>query len=336
MEKILTVVVPVFKVEQYINKCLDSLLISDELMKKIEVLVINDGTPDHSAVLAKEYEKRFPETFQVIDKENGGHGSAWNLGVKLAKGKYIRFLDSDDWLSNFESFVKQLENVDVDIVFTRTNIVNVRTKSEVVYDLGNIVPNQIYDADSFDWSLTNNIMKGHNLTNFHQSTYKASLLNPHLPIFLERQHYDDEILFVLPVILSHSFIYFDMYLYNYLVGREGQSIDPKVYKKSIKDKVKSRKHNQYFVNSHPCNSESKRQKINYILNKRNDNIYRAISKLSYKTAKKEMKDFCQFLKTSQPDFIHSRMYRIYHRSFVVYWILYHVIKPQWKIIKKSL
>ena len=96
MNKLLTVVVPVYKVERYINKCLDSLILPDEQMDLVEVIVVNDGTPDQSAVMAKEYERRFPNSFRVIDKENGGHGSAWNRGVAEATGKYLRFLDSDD------------------------------------------------------------------------------------------------------------------------------------------------------------------------------------------------------------------------------------------------
>ena len=100
MEKLLTVVVPVYKVEKYINKCLDSLVVPDKQMERLEVLAVNDGTPDNSALMAKEYEKKYPQTFKVIDKENGGHGSAWNRGVAEATGKYIKFLDSDDWFDN--------------------------------------------------------------------------------------------------------------------------------------------------------------------------------------------------------------------------------------------
>ena len=66
--KLMTVVVPVYKVEPYIRKCLDSLLLPEAWMKKLEVLVVNDGSPDRSADIAREYEARYPETFRVIDK----------------------------------------------------------------------------------------------------------------------------------------------------------------------------------------------------------------------------------------------------------------------------
>ena len=76
-------------------------------MNHLEVIIVNDGTPDNSAELSREYVKRYPNTFRQIDKENGGHGSVCNLGIKEAYGKYTRFLDSDDLLSN-HLFAEQL------------------------------------------------------------------------------------------------------------------------------------------------------------------------------------------------------------------------------------
>ena len=70
MQKLLSIIIPVYKVEPYINKCLDSLIIASELMEKMDVLVINDGTPDRSAELSREYVKRFPGIFRQIDQEN--------------------------------------------------------------------------------------------------------------------------------------------------------------------------------------------------------------------------------------------------------------------------
>lgn len=96
MEKLLTIVIPVYKVERYIRKCQDSLIVSDDLMGQLEVLVINDGTPDRSAEIAKEFEKKYPSVFRVIDKENGNYGSCINRGLKEARGKYIRICDGDD------------------------------------------------------------------------------------------------------------------------------------------------------------------------------------------------------------------------------------------------
>ena len=88
MSKLLTIVIPTYNMEAYLNRCLDSLLVSDEQMKLLEVLVINDGSKDNSSAIAHEYEAKYPNTFRVIDKENGGHGSTINAGIKKARGKW--------------------------------------------------------------------------------------------------------------------------------------------------------------------------------------------------------------------------------------------------------
>ena len=99
--KVLSVVIPAYNMEKYIKQTLDS-LICDEYMDKLEVLVIDDGSKDDTAAIAKTYEDRYPGTFRVISKENGGHGSALNKGIELATGKYYRPLDADDWVDTSE------------------------------------------------------------------------------------------------------------------------------------------------------------------------------------------------------------------------------------------
>ncbi len=74
----------------------------EKQLQLLDIVVINDGTPDNSAVLAKEYEKRYPGIVRVIDQENRGHGGAWNHGTELAVGKYLFYLDSDDWFETSE------------------------------------------------------------------------------------------------------------------------------------------------------------------------------------------------------------------------------------------
>ena len=97
MEKLLSIVIPVYKVEKYIDKCISSLIVPDEKqLQLLDIVVINDGTPDNSAILAKAYEKQYPGIVRVIDQENRGHGGAWNHGTELAVGKYLFYLDSDD------------------------------------------------------------------------------------------------------------------------------------------------------------------------------------------------------------------------------------------------
>lgn len=94
---IVSIIIPMYNVEQYIDKCMDSVLA--QTVKDYEVLVVDDGSTDHSFVKAKKYAERYPETVRVYQQPNAGQGDARNNGVKLARGKYILFVDSDDIVS---------------------------------------------------------------------------------------------------------------------------------------------------------------------------------------------------------------------------------------------
>lgn len=232
MSKLLTIVVPVYKVEQYINKCLDSCIIyttdengnrvlDEELMNQLEVIIVNDGTPDNSAELSREYTIRYPQTFRQIDKENGGHGSAWNVGVKEATGKYLRFLDSDDWLTNLDLLMKKLQDCEADLVFTHHNTYFTDSCTSQIDNC-----NEPYDV-----ILTMNnlpierFLSQHFYASFQRVTCRTQLLSPFYPVFTEKTRYDDSIMSVLPILQGSSFIVFDFVLYNYLIGRDGQTVD---------------------------------------------------------------------------------------------------------------
>ena len=95
MEKLLTIIVPTYNMEAYLDKCLTSLIVGEsgeEQMCMLEVLVINDGSTDDSSAIAHRYEERYPQTFKVIDKENGNYGSCINVALSVATGKYIKIL----------------------------------------------------------------------------------------------------------------------------------------------------------------------------------------------------------------------------------------------------
>ena len=117
MDKTLSIIIPVYNMEGYLNQCLESVTIP-EMCKDYEVLIVNDGSNDKSLVIAKEYENTFPEIFIVIDKENGGYGSCFNAGIKEASGKYLKMLDSDDMFEKdeFSRYLKMLGERDEDLI----------------------------------------------------------------------------------------------------------------------------------------------------------------------------------------------------------------------------
>lgn len=111
-----SLIVPVYNTEKYLEKCLQSLV--NQTLKEIEVIVVNDGSTDNSIVIAERFEKEYPKIVKILSKTNGGLGSARNFGLKHAKGKYIMFVDSDDSIENnaVEELYKIIEKEDLDIV----------------------------------------------------------------------------------------------------------------------------------------------------------------------------------------------------------------------------
>lgn len=92
-----SVIVPVYNVELYLRECLDSLV--NQTLKEIEIIAVNDGSTDSSPLILKEYEEKY-NTIRVINKKNGGLSSARNAGIDVAKGEYIYYLDSDDYVEH--------------------------------------------------------------------------------------------------------------------------------------------------------------------------------------------------------------------------------------------
>ena len=88
MEKILTVVIPAYNVEKYLSDTLTSFL-DDSVLEDIEVLVVDDASKDSTPQIAAEYVNRYPQTFRLVSKENGGHGSTINTGISEATGKWL-------------------------------------------------------------------------------------------------------------------------------------------------------------------------------------------------------------------------------------------------------
>ena len=96
-EKIkVSIIVPIYNVEEYLRECLDSL--SRQTLKEIEVIMVNDGSTDSSEAIAQEYDEKY-NNFYLINKENGGLGQARNYGIPYVKGEYVAFVDSDDIVS---------------------------------------------------------------------------------------------------------------------------------------------------------------------------------------------------------------------------------------------
>lgn len=114
-----SVIVPVYNTEQYLEKCLDSLV--NQTLEDIEIVLIDDGSTDKSAQILEKYHDKYLNKILLISKENGGQGTARNLGIAKCTGEYIGFLDSDDYadLSMYENMWKTAKRDNLDLVECR-------------------------------------------------------------------------------------------------------------------------------------------------------------------------------------------------------------------------
>lgn len=215
-QKLLTVVIPTFNMQAYLGRCLDSLIINNKFLNKVEILIINDGSSDCSSEIAHGYETKYSGIFRVIDKENGNYGSCVNRGLAESKGKYFRLLDADDWFSleDFERFVGFLEDCDSDVVLT--NYCQRFIDRNVFFTYPELISGKVYQIDEFP-TIKNALC-------MHALTFRKELL---IEIGLRHQEgisYTDIEYDYFPLAKASTLSYFSLNLYQYYIGREGQTV----------------------------------------------------------------------------------------------------------------
>ncbi len=116
MDKKISIIVPIYNVEQFLDKCVASII--NQTYRNLEIILVDDGSPDNCGKLCDEWAKK-DDRIKVIHKENGGLSDARNAGVEIASGDYIGFVDSDDYIESqmYEKLVNIVENGNVDIAF---------------------------------------------------------------------------------------------------------------------------------------------------------------------------------------------------------------------------
>jgi glycosyltransferase involved in cell wall biosynthesis len=215
--KLLSIIVPTYNMEKYLEHCLQSFICPD-IMEQIEVIVVNDGSTDRSAGIAEQYVEQYPGTFQLIDKENGGHGSTINAGVERATGKYFKTIDADDWVDTdaLVKFVKLLDDIDVELIITPFITVDEQTgtKAKKALKLSSGQYQTYMDIDRY-------IKK--NALFMHQVCYRTELLKKiHLKLDVHTFYVDVEYMqFVFPYI--RKCVCVNLFLYQYRVNQGAQS-----------------------------------------------------------------------------------------------------------------
>lgn len=219
--KIVTFAIPSYNAEKYLRKCLSSFC-KQGTMDRIEVIIVNDGSTDSTEEIAGEFATQYPETFQVINKENGGHGSGINCAVQVAKGKFFKVVDADDWIfqENLERYLDALDHTNADAVLNAFQSIHMENGKVITYPLPESVPKNPVNMHQF-MQIYPQIR---DCCSFHGITYRTEMyrsvnfkLSEH--IFYEDQEYASVFFTKVEQVLLLPFV-----LYQYLIGNGEQSI----------------------------------------------------------------------------------------------------------------
>lgn len=227
----LSIIVPVYDVEKYLRKCLNSLLDQKNSKEDYEVIIINDGSPDDSQIIIDEYVSS-NSNFSCFIKENGGLSSARNLGIENAKGEYIFFLDSDDYVEkdSLKYLLDNLYNNEVDCLAFEYQEVN---------ESGSILKKKVY------YDNTNTISSGEFLNkytlvpNSTRYLFKRKIINDNNLRFTQGIFHEDEEFTAIFISYCSTIRYTDIMVYNYF-QREGSIMNSNSVennKKKINDSI---------------------------------------------------------------------------------------------------
>ena len=220
----LSVIIPVYNVENYLNECLDSVI--NQTLEDMEIICIDDGSTDNSPHILKEYSKK-DKRIKIITKENGGQATARNLGIKEAQGEYIAFVDSDDFIepTMFEKLYTKAKDNNLDIAMCKIATYDNQTeeiKDNVWYYMLGVFRD--FEKDIFNHKDTKEFTCHIAVTPYNK-IYKTTLLKENNILFPEGLIFEDEKFFYDTYLRAKRVSIVDEFLYYYRINRKGSTVD---------------------------------------------------------------------------------------------------------------
>ena len=235
--KLLTIAVPCYNSQDYMEKCVESLVVGGD---EVEILVVNDGSSDNTAAIADQLQERYPGIVRAIHQPNKGHGGAVNTGLENATGMYFKVVDSDDKVkaSAFRTILDKLreykdaeEKIDLLI-------------SNFVYDKEGQSHKKVMQYRSalpvnrmFTWDETKHFKKGQYIL-MHSVIYRTELLKECGMRLPEHCFYVDNIYVFQPMPGVKNMYYLDVNFYYYFIGRDDQSVNQDVMIRRLDQQAK--------------------------------------------------------------------------------------------------
>lgn len=234
---LLSIIIPSYNAQRWLSHAIESIA-SAYYAAQIEILVINDGSRDSTLAIANEMYQRIQSNsesiIRIVNKENGGHGSAINAGLAIARGKYVKVVDADDYCDTLclDQLIAFLKEEDSDIILTDY----VEDWAAGAY----YVTNHLYDfmLPGKQYQIEDLCFEGYGFNRhaniLHTSTFKTSMLKSHPFKISEHCFYVDMELNMYSFLSANTIKYYPIPLYYYFLGREGQSVSPASFKKNYK------------------------------------------------------------------------------------------------------
>lgn len=207
MENIkISVIVPIYNTEKFLRKCIESIL--NQTLQEIEIILINDGSTDNSHNICLEYAEKYPEKIRYINNKNIGCSATRNLGIELAKGEYIAFVDSDDYIEKtmYEELWNEKEKNESDIVVCGMTYINIVEKTEKIS-----VPKSIKSYNDY-FNVNNRIANPYN------KIFRKKLILDNKITFPSNTHNGEDLVFCFKAYLSTNKIsHISKSFYNYIL-----------------------------------------------------------------------------------------------------------------------
>lgn len=247
MEKLISVIIPVYNVEKYLEKCIQSVI--NQTYKNLEIILVNDGSTDNSLNICKKF-SNIDNRIVLFNKENGGLSSARNFGIDNASGEYISFLDSDDFISEnmYEILVDNLEKFNGDISII---------ESCDVYENNYFIEKQINEKEVIIYSKQEAMIKYFegNFIPAWGKLYKKRLFNNiRFPLGILNE--DEAIMIKIFDSCDKNIIYQNIKLYFYLKRESGSITSTKKNIKNNVDWINNAYENLIYINNNYPNLTS--------------------------------------------------------------------------------
>lgn len=226
MKDLVSIIIPIYNIEKYLEKCIKSLI--NQTYRNLEIILINDGSTDESARICEEYKEQ-DNRIVFINKKNGGAASAKNKGLKVAKGDYITFVDSDDFIEPdmIEYMVNTIKKYNSDII--QCSFTNLYKNTER-FKQDKIVEQKISSKDFLELFLTK-----WDSSLFWNKLFKRDVIEN--VFFKEGRCIDDEFFTYKCVINSKSIVTSNKIVYNYRMRKSGVMKSESSQKQILKDRV---------------------------------------------------------------------------------------------------